>query len=54
MAEAQRPVSYHLNMFEYFAHFALQNPNERHLIEFACDSLDFLQLDEAKNFGQLT
>ena len=46
MSEQPRPVSYHSATFEYFAHLALQNPTEKHLIEFACDSLDFLHIDE--------
>ena len=49
MMEDPNPVSYHLSLFEYFAHLSLANPTDHTLCKFAIDSLDFLHIDEVKN-----
>jgi hypothetical protein len=48
MEEEQNPISYNLCMFEFFAHLSLSNPKDLTLCKFAIDSLDFLDISEAR------
>jgi hypothetical protein len=49
MMEELQPVSFHLSLFEFFAHLSLGSPKDQTLCKFAIDCLDFLTLPELKN-----
>jgi len=46
MLEQKTPISYQLNLFEFFCFFALNNPEDQHLLTFCVDMIDFLNLQE--------
>ena len=46
MLEQKTPISYQLNLFEFFCFFALNNPDDQHLLTFCVDMIDFLNLQE--------
>ena len=44
MLEQKTPISYQLNLFEFFCLLALNNPEDQHLLTFCVDMIDFLNL----------
>ena len=46
MLEQKNPISYQLNLFEFFGYLALSNPDDIHFLTFCVDALDFINFRE--------